>query len=188
MPSDIRVNVESRAFLRYCAVGTVGYLVDVGMTHLLMRELSLQLLPARLCAVGIAVAVTFALNRRFTFRLGSRHMLLPALLRYYLVQVTALSCNVAAFSAAAKMWPAAFGGLFLWIGVGSLVGLTASYLGARVLVFDLAAAGSDRMDQHCSEAACSRSKIFRAQLAMESGWCGKRRVRGSRRDGSSPWR
>jgi putative flippase GtrA len=38
MPSGVRANLKSAAFLRYCAVGTIGYLVDLGMTLLLMSS------------------------------------------------------------------------------------------------------------------------------------------------------
>ena len=56
------------AFARFCAVGVVGFVVDAGVTLALTQTAGWQPLPGRVLAFVLAATVTWALNRRFTFR------------------------------------------------------------------------------------------------------------------------
>ena len=58
----------SGAFLRFCAVGVVGFLVDASGTLLLSQVAALSPLPARIAAFIVAATITWGLNRRYTFK------------------------------------------------------------------------------------------------------------------------
>lgn len=58
----------SGAFLRFCLVGVVGFLVDAGLTLLFTQTVLLPPLPSRIAAFVLAATVTWLLNRRYTFR------------------------------------------------------------------------------------------------------------------------
>lgn len=62
---------QHREFLRFCMVGTVGFVVDAGTTMLLTQMLAVAAAPARVMAFLVAASVTWALNQRFTFKAGS---------------------------------------------------------------------------------------------------------------------
>lgn len=55
-------------FLRFCAVGVVGFVLDAGLTLLLTQWGGLQPLPARILAFVLAASATWLLNRNYTFR------------------------------------------------------------------------------------------------------------------------
>ncbi len=53
---------------RFCVVGSLGFGVDAALTLLLTQAAGWNPAPSRLVAFLIAATVTWALNRRFTFR------------------------------------------------------------------------------------------------------------------------
>jgi len=65
------MNWHRSQFLSFCVVGTTGFLVDAGITILLTQMFSVEATLARLVAFLIAVSVTWALNRRFTFQVDA---------------------------------------------------------------------------------------------------------------------
>lgn len=56
------------AFLRFCLVGIVGFVLDAGLTLLLSQAAGLPPLPARIIAFVMAASATWLLNRNYTFR------------------------------------------------------------------------------------------------------------------------
>ena len=65
------MNWQLSQFLRFCVVGTAGFLVDAGITLLLTQIFSVGATSARVLAFLIAVSVTWALNRHFTFQVDA---------------------------------------------------------------------------------------------------------------------
>ena len=55
-------------FLRFCAVGTLGFIVDAGVTLLLTQLTQWEAFKSRLTAFAVAATLTWLLNRSFTFR------------------------------------------------------------------------------------------------------------------------
>ena len=55
-------------FIRYCVVGAVNTLTDVAIFLLLTERLKLAAAPANMISYSAALAVSFVLNRYFTFR------------------------------------------------------------------------------------------------------------------------
>ena len=58
---------RTQRFLRFFAVGALGFVVDAGLTLLLSQDNHLHALAARVPAFLAASAVTYALNRCWTF-------------------------------------------------------------------------------------------------------------------------
>lgn len=58
---------RTQRFLRFFAVGALGFVVDAGLTLLLSQDNHLHALVARAPAFLAASAVTYALNRCWTF-------------------------------------------------------------------------------------------------------------------------
>jgi len=59
--------VLARQFLRFCAVGGIGFSVDAGLLWLVLEMTALGPYLARLVSFLVAASVTWMLHRRFTF-------------------------------------------------------------------------------------------------------------------------
>ena len=57
-----------RVFLRFLIVGGTAYLIDVGVTYLLLLKVGLPAWLARVPALLLAMCYAWLLNRRFTYR------------------------------------------------------------------------------------------------------------------------
>ncbi len=66
-------------FLRFAAVGVVGFLVDTAALYFAIHVLTLDLYSGRVFSYLVAATTTWALNRRFTF---TRPDPAPALLQW----------------------------------------------------------------------------------------------------------
>lgn len=62
----------ARQFLRFCAVGGVGFVVDAGLLWILLETTALGPYGGRLVSFLVAATVTWALHRRVTFPEASR--------------------------------------------------------------------------------------------------------------------
>lgn len=83
-------------FRRFLIVGSLGFLVDSGLTHALILA-GLSPLAARLPAMLVAMLVTWLANRRFTFETGQQRST-AELLRYALVAGAAFLLNYSLYS------------------------------------------------------------------------------------------
>jgi putative flippase GtrA len=64
-----RAYVQSATqFLRFALVGVVGFVADAGVLRLVVSALGFNLYAGRVVSFLVAVTVTWALNRVFTFR------------------------------------------------------------------------------------------------------------------------
>lgn len=128
-------------FLRFCMVGTIGFVLDAGTLQLLVVVGHANPYTARVLSFLVAATGTWALNRRFTFRVERRptrsewlryvgFTTLGALLNYG----TYAACI--AFSELARAQP--------WLGVaaGSIAALGLNFTMSRLL-FRQHAAGAN---------------------------------------------
>jgi len=81
----------NRDFLRFVLVGGTGFTVDVGLT-IAIAHLRTSYIYARIPAVGVAMLVTWFLNRRFTFGVESKKSL-PEVIRYATVSLLSALLN-----------------------------------------------------------------------------------------------
>jgi putative flippase GtrA len=123
----------SRRFSRFLVVGAIGFLADAGALALLLAMTPLDPYSARLVAIVFALSVTWLINRSFTFSPSSRGMAREGA-RYGGVGIGASLINYAAYAAALALVPSL--PPLAALVFGSLVAITASYLGYSRFVFD----------------------------------------------------
>ncbi len=93
-----------REAVRFALIGAVGFVVDGGLLVLLHTR-GLPLLAARLISFTVAVTVTWALNRRYTFP-HRRGRGFPEWRRYALVNGIGALVNLGGFFALLHRFPA----------------------------------------------------------------------------------
>ncbi|MCK0095715.1 GtrA family protein [Yoonia sp. F2084L] len=128
MRSDLITQV-----LRFGVVGTIGFVVDGG---LLWFFLSFDISPylARALSFPMAVMVTWALNRNWTFR-ASRQRNKGQFRRYVGVQVAGNLTNYATYSLIIGLFGTASMTVFAAFVSGSFLGSCLNFLGARFFAF-----------------------------------------------------
>lgn len=119
----------------FAGVGTAGFAVDLGATLLFAYGFGMGPDAARLAAIALAVAVTFALNRKHTFRSTNPRILAEAA-RYVLVNAAGAAVNFAVYAAAIALIDVqSAAAITLAIAAGSAVAMLVNYAGARLFAF-----------------------------------------------------
>ena len=128
-----------RQFLTFCAIGTLGFLVDLAVLYALAPLLGWM--AGRVASFLAAATVTWWFNRRFTFggtagqpKDGAARQLS----RYLALMLGGAAVNYGAYAATLMLVehphaPA------LGVALGSIAGLGINFLSARFLVFGRAA-------------------------------------------------
>lgn len=80
--------------VRFCAVGGLGYVVNLGVFYVLAEELDVHHLAAATTAFLVAVTNNFFFNRYWTFQAGAGRARSQAV-RYIAVNVTSLAFQLA---------------------------------------------------------------------------------------------
>jgi len=89
----------SHPFARFLAVGVVGFVVDSGVMQLLISIAGYSPLLARTFSFPLALTLTWALNRNWTFGAGRHGDPASQYGRYLAVQVAGFAINYAVFAA-----------------------------------------------------------------------------------------
>lgn len=129
----------SREFLRFCAVGTVGFAVDAGALETLTRLAGWNPYSTRVMSFLIAASVTWLLNRRFTFEVESQSHLPREWLHYVSVNAIGGLVNYGVYALSVHEISFVHSHLIVGVAAGSIAGLAVNYTASRHLVF--AAAG-----------------------------------------------
>lgn len=120
-------------YARFLVVGGLGFAVDAVATELLVAA-GLPALGARVAAIALAMATTYLLNRRLTFRSDRRGAaLLAEGGRYFAVALGAAAFNYAVFALVLALAPGIRPGLA--VAVASAAAMVLSYLGYSTVVF-----------------------------------------------------
>ena len=126
-------------FLRFCIVGTIGFVVDYGALMALTRLAGTDPWSGRLVSFLVAASATWVLNRRYTFRVRGRARADQPLTREWTSYVgyaaVGGAINYAAYTA--WLWGADRTALNLLVGValGSIAGLAFNFVSSKYLVF-----------------------------------------------------
>lgn len=123
----------ARRLSAFAGAGALGFLVDAGLTELLVLW-GTGPLVARVIAVAAAMTTTFAMNRKVTWRSEAQGAnLLAEAGRYLAVALSASAVNYAVYAALMLAFP----GLrpFIAVAAGSAAAMVVSYLGFARLVF-----------------------------------------------------
>ena len=125
---------EAGFFLRFCIVGTIGFVVDAGLLQAGIHLLGLGPVAARVPSFLAAVLVTWYFNRCFTFRAHDRTFW-SSFPTYIAANSFGMALNFGIYSAGVLFVPllAAYPLLALAIGVG--VSLFFNFAAARFLIF-----------------------------------------------------
>lgn len=77
---------------KFCAVGAVGYLINLGVYDALLHE-GVHYLVAATCSFLVAVTSNYTWNRLWTFRAHRGHVGVQGM-RFFLVSLAALGANL----------------------------------------------------------------------------------------------
>ncbi len=115
----------------FLAAGAAGFLVDAGVLALLTEAADRPELPARLVSIGVALFVTWRINRRFAFRAPGRGTV-REFGRYLAVGASTSLLNYAVFAALVVFADTA---ALPALAAASVTAMIASFLGYDRLVF-----------------------------------------------------
>ncbi len=122
-------------FLRFCAVGAVGFIVDAGTLLIAVHLFGIDPIGGRLFSFSVAVLATFELNRRWAFRDRGGRRWLRALVSYLGVQGLGFCCNFGLYTLLYLTLPQRYNAPLFGLAVASAVAIVINYLGASLLVF-----------------------------------------------------
>jgi putative flippase GtrA/SAM-dependent methyltransferase len=125
-------------FVRFAAVGAIGFVVDAGVLTLLVATFGFGVYSARAVSFSAAVFVTWLVNRRWTFAQGAAERRVGAgaeYARYLLVQIMGALANLGVFVAVLAARPDLVRLPVVPLAVGAIAGLVVNYLGSRAWVF-----------------------------------------------------
>lgn len=121
-------------FLRFGAVGAIGFVVDAGVLQGLV-SLGWGPIEARTVAIPVAVLATWILNRTFTFPEAQEGPALPSLARYFAVSLAGASVNFLIYTALVLASGFLAAHPLLPLGIASCVALLVNYLGSKHFAF-----------------------------------------------------
>jgi dolichol-phosphate mannosyltransferase len=97
--SRARVNAALRRrrnweqLVKFCAVGSIGYIVNLGVYALLLKGFGVHYIPAAMCSFLVAVTNNYTWNRVWTFRAERGHVAYQGM-RFLVVSTLALGANL----------------------------------------------------------------------------------------------
>jgi len=121
-------------FLRFCIVGTIGFVVDAAILLALVSALGADPYAARVVSFLAAASVTWWLNRRFTFAVVAR----PSgaeWTRYVAFMTLGALANYGAYAIAITVSDFVRANLWLGVALGSVCGLAINFITSRAFVF-----------------------------------------------------
>ncbi len=118
-------------FARFALVGTLGFVVDAGITLTLIHR-GIDPFTARFFSIALAMMVTWRLNRALTFGSSDTSQAREGM-RYFTVAIVAAIANYAIYAGLLLAVPAISPLIALILAIGTVTIL--SFLGYRHLVF-----------------------------------------------------
>lgn len=122
----------SGQFLRFCIIGTIGFIVDSGVTYLGIFA-GLSPLIARFPGILVALTVCYVLHLRFTFQSKAPYSL-SGWTKFLMTNMAGSAVNYSVYGAMLYMIPGLK--VFYALAVASIAALAANYLLSRRFVFN----------------------------------------------------
>ncbi len=119
-------------FLRFSAVGTIGFMIDAGILQTLVITTQVGPYVARIASFLAAASGTWFLNRRYTFAVVHKPTH-TEWLSYVAFMVLGALVNYGAFALCISYWPLAHTQLWLGVAVGSVAGLGVNFTTSRLV-------------------------------------------------------
>jgi len=129
------MTILERDLVRFGIVGSLGFVIDLGILAALVHGAGWDPFVARAVAMTIAILCTWLLHRYWTFAAGRMRSVLPQSLLYGVVQLAGVSVNYSIFSVLVLM-----GGVWrshpvLAAAVGSLSAMAITYVLSKRIAF-----------------------------------------------------
>ncbi|HPF73514.1 MAG: GtrA family protein [Rhodanobacteraceae bacterium] len=127
--------LPSRQLVLFSISGGLAFLVDAGVTHLLIHQFGVEPFRARIPAIALAVLFTWLFNRYISFRHRRSRNRLAEFGRYLLGNAFGLAANYGAYAlviatvAFTREWP------IFAVAAGSIAGFLINYASAHHFVF-----------------------------------------------------
>ncbi len=126
------VRAEASGFVRFCGVGAVGFLIDAGLLLWFTGQLGLNPFIARALSICLAVTMTWAMHRHWTFGTAGEKRL-AEWVRFAAVNGAGGAFNFLVYSVVLVARPETTP--FAALVVGSAAALCVNYLGARLWAY-----------------------------------------------------
>ena len=120
-------------FLRFTAVGAIGFAIEASIITAFGRWLGWDAIASRAVSFPAAVFATWLLNRTYSY--GSANPPAKEGARYLLVQVIGALSNLATFVACVRYFPAVAAWPVACLAAGAVAGLLVNYLLSSTFVF-----------------------------------------------------
>lgn len=124
-----------RQLLHFSIAGGLGFLIDAGLTQVLVQFAGMDPFLARAVAVSLTIVFTFAYNRAITFAGHGVDGRWRQFARYLAGNSAGLIVNYAIYAACLALWP----WLRVWpaiaVAAGAMAGMSVNFIAARYLVF-----------------------------------------------------
>jgi putative flippase GtrA len=121
-------------FLRFSAVGTVGFLVDVAVLYLALG-VGFGKYSGRVVSYVCASTSTWALNRRFTFHARKSRRWLREWARFFVANAAGGASNYLVYATLVSASPFVDRYKVIGVAAGSIIGLAINFNLSRFVVF-----------------------------------------------------
>jgi putative flippase GtrA len=123
------------SLIRFGVVGCIGFVVDFTVLRLLVSAAAVNPILAQVPAFGVAVIVTWMLNRVWTFDAVGRDSRLRQAALYLGVQCVGAATNFVVYTALLLIEPVLKNWLVIPLGIGAVVAMGLTFLGSKYLAF-----------------------------------------------------
>ena len=121
-----------KQFLRFCVVGTVGFVIDAGILQALVVGAHADPYAARVASFLAAASATWLMNRHYVFAVR-RKPTHAEWMRYVGLMVLGALLNYGAYALCIAFWVVARAQPWLGVAGGSVAGLGVNFTTARLL-------------------------------------------------------
>lgn len=135
LSADLRAIMTTHAasFARFVVVGALGFVSDYGMLLYFVRVLQIEPLLARTISLAVAILLTWALNKSWSFKDAGAARRSGTLLPYYGIQLAGAVINFGAFGLVLILVPVGGRHLLVPMAAGSVTALFFNYFFGRRL-------------------------------------------------------
>lgn len=118
----------------FLIVGTIGFIVDAGLTHILAKEIGFYPVIARIPAIALAIIVTFLLNKTLTFKNKNQDWI-KAFGAYIATQGASQTVNFVIYSILVWFSPLMQNQPAIAVAIGSIAAMTLTFILSKFWVF-----------------------------------------------------